>query len=108
MQHLVDRARIPLNDAAKTRYSDVTLLAYGVDGLVFATAKRPDLLIGNWSSPSTYSALAVGSTFPLPDRYFPLVADYVTARAELIDDEHVDNARFQTLLANFENKLVTP
>lgn len=106
LQQLVDRARVPLNDSTKDRYTDVVLLGYAVDGLALAVAKRPDLLIGSWAT--VYNALALGDTFPLSDRYFPLVADYVTARAELVDDEHIDNARFTTLLGNYENKLVNP
>ena len=106
MQQLVDRARLPLNDADKDRYTDANLLAYAVDGLTLACNKRPDLLIGNWSL--TFNALVLGDTFPLSNRYFPIVQDYITARAELWDDEHTDSARYQALMSNFENKLVTP
>jgi len=108
MQQLVDRARIPLNDADKDRYTDADLLGYAVDGLLIAVYKRPDLLIGNWTASSTYTALVLGDSFPLPDRYMPVLADYVTARAELVDDEHVDSQRATTLMSLFETKLVTP
>lgn len=107
MQQLVDRARIPLNDADKDRYSDADLLGYAVDALAFVAAKRPDLLVGTAWAPA-YSAYTLGSSFPFSDRYFPLVADYVTGRAELVDDEFTTEGRAAMLMANFENKLVTP
>ena len=106
MQQLVDRARVPLLDADKDRYSDADLLKYAVDGLTLAVAKRPDLLFGNWGV--SYSALALGDTFPLADRYLPIVGDYITARAELVNDESATPERFTLLLNLFEAKLVTP
>lgn len=42
-QDIVDAARIPLNDAAKVRYSDAELLGYAKDGLKEAAVIRPDL-----------------------------------------------------------------
>ena len=106
MQQLVDRARIPLNDSAKDRYTDATLLGYAIDGLERAVAKRPDLLIDNWGA--AYNAYVLATTFPLSNRYFQILADYVTARAQLVDDEKVDEGRFAVFMAGFEQKLVAP
>lgn len=94
-QNLVDRARLPLNDSAKTRYTDAELLSYAVDAFLMLRRYRPDLHIGDWTI-DAWSGLALGSTFPnCPDEYLPIIADYVTARAEFKDDEHVVAERAQ-------------
>ena len=41
MQDVVDRARIPLNDATKVRYADATLLAFLNAGVSRTYAIRP-------------------------------------------------------------------
>lgn len=43
LQHIVDRARVPLNDAAAERYTDAELLGYAKDGIREAAILRPDL-----------------------------------------------------------------
>jgi hypothetical protein len=98
-QNLVDRARVPLNDSAKVRYTDAELLGYAVDAFLLLRRYRPDLFIGNWTL-ETWSTLTLGSTFPrAPDEYLPIIADYVTARAEFKDDEHVVAERAQAFYA---------
>lgn len=101
VQNLVDRARVPLNDADKDRWTDAQLLIYAQDAYLMILRHRPDVLIGGFSSPTAWSALALGSTFPyVDDMYLPVIADYVTARAEYQDDENAINqraAQFMTL-----------
>lgn len=100
-QNLVDRARLPLNDAAKVRYPDSELLSYAVDAFLLLRRYRPDLHIGDWTI-DNWSTLALGTTFPnIPDEYLPVIADYVTARAEFKDDEHVVAERAQAFYALF-------
>lgn len=100
-QQLIDRARIPLNDAAKVRYPDSELLGYGVDAFLLLRRYRPDLFLSNWTLPD-WSAYTVGTTFPYaPDEYLPIIADYVSARAEFKDDEHVVAERAQAFYALF-------
>ena len=99
MQNVVDHARIPLNDAAKDRYTDVNLLGYANDGILILRKRRPDLFLGSWSS--LPSNLSLTDSFPVDDEYFPMLADYVTGRAELIDDENVDSSRASTLINAF-------
>ena len=81
LQQLVDRARVPLNDAGKDRYTDTELLGYAQDAYLMIRKHRPDVLVGNFSSPTSWSALTLVSNFPyVEDEYMPVIADYITAR----------------------------
>jgi hypothetical protein len=73
MQDILDDARRPLNDADKTRYPDV------------------NLFFGQYATP--FTSTLVTDVLPIDDIYRPALADYVTARAESIDDEHVNSGR---------------
>lgn len=102
-QQIVDRARIPLNDSDKDRYSDSELLTYAQDAYLLVRRYRPDVLLSDWSSPTDYSTLTLSSNFPyLDDAFLPAVADYVTARAEYKDDEHVLKERAQMFFSLFQ------
>ena len=91
-QSIVDLARIPLNDEDKTRYPDDVLLSFAGHGLLQVLKHRPDLFIGRFRTLPGPQAVA-GDAFPLPPEYAHLVADYVTARAEMTDDEHAVSGR---------------
>jgi len=97
MQEVVDKARKPLNDTDKDRFSDNDtaafndLLGYANDGILLLRNKRPDLFIGLFSA--LPEKLAIDAAFPLPAEYVPAVVDYVVARAESHDDEHVISER---------------
>lgn len=102
VQQLVDRARVPLNDADKDRWTDAQLLVYAQDAYLMIIRNRPDVLLGNFSSPTVWSTLALGTTFPyVEDMYMPIIADYITARAEFIDDENAINQRAAQFMAMF-------
>lgn len=99
MQQVVDRARIPLQDAkvsgsdAQCRWQDTTLLGYANDAVVVLRLKRPDIFIGQYEA--LPGPVAIGTAMPVPDEYFVALCDYVTARAETPDDEAVLEARAQ-------------
>lgn len=100
-QQVLDRARVPLNDDDKDRYTDAELLNYAVDAFLLLRRYRPDLFIAAWTLPD-WSAYTVDTPFPVaPDEYLPIIADYVTARAEFKDDEHVVAERAQAFYALF-------
>lgn len=100
MQDLCDRARGPLQDAKKTRYLDVDLLGAGNAAIQTLLDKRPDLFITQFNNlPGT---LALGATFPLDDRYFQPVADYVTARARSRSAEEVVKSQAQAFFQLFD------
>ena len=107
-QQLIDKARVPLNDADKDRYADSELLDYARDAYLMAYRHRPDLFIGLFSSLPAFSALGLTSAFPVDDMYLPVVADYITARAEYKDDEHVVSQRAAQLMAMFGAGLGSP
>jgi hypothetical protein len=44
-QDLIDRARLTLNDADKTRYADAEMFGYALDGLREVAAHRPELFV---------------------------------------------------------------
>lgn len=91
-QSIVDLARIPLNDNDKVRYTDATLLIYGNQGILQILKRRPDLFVGQFGSLPAGDA-TLDDMFPLPASHVQTLADYVTARAEMADDEHVNSGR---------------
>lgn len=105
-QQILDMARVPLNDAAKTRYTDATLLGYLNAALLLLRKRRPDLFTGQWSA--LPGSLSLSTTWPTDDEYVPVVAEYVVARAELVDAEAPDAGRAGGFLTLFEKGLVTP
>jgi hypothetical protein len=95
-QQVADRARIPLNDSDKVRYPDSELLTHAVDAYLLLRRYRPDLFITSYTALPDFNTLTLTSPFPgADDHLLPAVADYVTARAEFKDDEHVLKERAQ-------------
>jgi hypothetical protein len=97
IQDLCNRARIPLNDDddddTNRRYPDATkLLPYAKSALETALRIRPDLFIGVYAT-SDFSALALTDAFPIEGQFLQVFADYITARVEGVDDEHMDSGR---------------
>lgn len=101
-QQLADRARIPLNDADKVRYPDSELLIYGTDAYLMLRRYRPDVFLETYTALPDYSGLVLATSFPsVGDEYLPIIADYITARAEFKDDEHVVAERAQAFFQLF-------
>lgn len=91
-QYVIDLARIPLNDADKARYSDAQLLMFANQGMMAFAKRRPDAFIGQFNNlPNGEAALA--DVIPIDAAWSQQIADYVTARAEMTDDEHADSGR---------------
>lgn len=91
-QNVVDRARTPLNDADKTRWSDAVLLGFANDGVLLLRQRRPDLFFGSYTSLPGAEQL-ISSNIPVGDEHFPALADYVTARALFGEDEEAVQAQ---------------
>jgi hypothetical protein len=91
-QTVVDLARIPLNDGDKVRITDDDLLTFANAGMLQLLQRRPDYFIGQFSNlPTGENSLT--DIFPLDASYVQTVADYVTFRAETIDDEKMNEPR---------------
>lgn len=91
-QDVVNLAREPLNDTDKARYSDSQLMLYTNTAILTLAQRRPDLFIGQFDNLPTGQA-DLADDFPLPPAYTVTLSDYVTARAEMIDDEHANTGR---------------
>lgn len=102
-QQVIDRARIPLNDAGKDRYPDADLLAYANDAILLLRQKRPDLFFGSWTIPA--SEYIVSANIPVDDTFFTAICDYVTGRAEFRDDEDAMQQRAGAFLQLFGSNL---
>lgn len=91
MQNVVDRARLPLNDAktgtddSACRWKDIDLLGYANAAIEKLRIERADLFFGGFET--AYAAKLIGDPIPIDDEYMQAMADYATARAECGDDE---------------------
>lgn len=100
-QSVVDLARVPLNDVSKDRYSDDVLGLFTNHAMLQILKRRPDLFAGQLAGlPNGEGPL--DDAFPLPPEYVQTVADYVTARAEMTDDEHADSGRAALFMRLFD------
>ena len=103
MQNIMDLARLDINDANKTRNTDVNMLKFANDGVAKALVMRPDL---NWGSyNTTFADLTTASTFPLPLEYRPAIANYIVTRCESADDPFAVEQRAIQGLKLFINDL---
>lgn len=103
MQAVLDSARKPLNDAAKTRWPDADLLEYANEAVKILWRERPDLFFGSFSALPTDKT--VSEAFPIGEEYLSAVRDYVVARAETRDDEEALQARAALFFQLFQGAL---
>lgn len=87
-----------LSDDDRVRYPKAERISFVVDALQFIRNVRPDLFIGQFTTP--IGTLTDASPLPLDEQYFRPVVDYVIARCETKDEEHVVSARAE-LMAKF-------
>ena len=109
IQQLVDRARVPLNDSDKDRYSDAQLLVFAQDAYLSIVRHRPDVFIGGYATLPLWSSLGLTTAFPsIGDEYMPIIADFITSRAEMLDDEFVNSGRAAQFMTMFGTGLGSP
>ena len=65
---------------------------------------RPDIFLGQYSTP--LPTLVLATPLPIDDQFFRPVVDYVIARCETKDEEHVVSARAE-LMAKFVTGFLT-
>jgi len=99
-QQIVDMARIPLNDADKARYSDAQLMLFANQGMLGLVKRRPDFFMGQFSNLPDGNALLT-DVFPIDAEAVQLLADWITGRAEMVDDENANSGRAQVFVNMF-------
>lgn len=87
-----------LNDIGRVRYTQAERIGFVVDALQFVRNIRPDLFIGAFTT--SIGTLTISSNIPLDDQFFRPIVDYVIARCETKDADHVASGRAE-LMAKF-------
>lgn len=101
---VITSARPTLNDADAARYTEPEIIGFVVDALNLLKNLRPDLFLGSFGV--SFGTLTTGSVLPVDEQFFRPVVDYVIARCETKDDEHVVSARAE-LMAKFATGYLT-
>jgi hypothetical protein len=87
-----------LSDVSNVRYTEPERIGFVTDALNAIKNVRPDIFLGQYSTP--IGTLAPTDPLPIDDQFFRPVVDYVIARCETKDEEHVVSARAE-LMAKF-------
>lgn len=93
-----------LSDADRIRYTEPERIGFVTDALNTIKNVRPDLFLGQYGT--SIGPLALGDPLPIEDQFFRPVVDYVIARCETKDEEHVVSARAE-LMATFVTGFLT-
>lgn len=103
---IINAARHNTNDEAAGAYrvSDLKMLGFAQDGYDEAISVRPDLLLGKFNSAPV--SLTTGTEIPFTGCDAIALTYYVTARAEMADDENVNSNRMSQALTQFRNMLL--
>jgi hypothetical protein len=106
----IEQAREVIQDThVPYRHSDAKLVSYLNDALLDVRRLRPDLFIGALTTdPVLYTTadLGISTAFPIDGTYFTTVADYLSLRVGLGDDEFVADGRAAALHQMFITRLV--
>ncbi|MBN9461700.1 MAG: hypothetical protein J0H00_10815 [Burkholderiales bacterium] len=87
-QEILDRARLPLNDAEKERYLDEDGLLYLREGVRTIRRLRPDCFVGRLGSdPAADIVLNPPSEVQIEFEHYQALSDYVSARWQDRDDD---------------------
>lgn len=93
-----------LNDTDRARYTEPEALGFVVDALNMAKNVRPDLFLGKFST--SFGTLTTTSALAIDEQFFRPIVDYVIARCETKDAEHVDSGRV-ALMASLSTGFLT-
>jgi len=103
-QDLINRARLMTKDASKVRYPDATVLDHLNDLLRLARRQRPDLWIGQYTTP--LAALTLTGTFPLSPQYEDIFVLALVAYCDLREEEYSQDGRTSSLMSHFQKELL--
>lgn len=85
-----------MNDpSTQPRNTDPEMIQFVVDALNMAKNARPDLFLGRLHL--SFGTLTTNSALPLDEQFFRPIVDYVIARCETKDSEHVDSGRAELM-----------
>jgi hypothetical protein len=87
-----------LTDKGRVRYTEAERIGFVTDALNAVKNARPDLFLGQYTT--AIGTLVLASPLPLDDQFFRPIVDYVIARCETKDEEHVVSGRAE-LMAKF-------
>ncbi len=87
-----------LNDESRVRYTEPKSIGFIVDALNMVKNTRPDLFLGRYAT--SFGTLTTASVLPIDEQFFRPIVDYVIARCETKDAEHVISGRAE-LMAKF-------
>lgn len=87
-----------LTDTGRVRYTEPERIGFVTDALNAIKNLRPDIFLGQYSTP--IGTVVLNTPLPIDDQFFRPVVDYVIARCETKDEEHVVSARAE-LMAKF-------
>ena len=93
---VITSAKNTLNDADLARYTEPELIGFVVDALQGMRNMRPDIFVGQLNT--AIGTLTSASVLPVEEMYFRPLVDYVIARAETKDAEHVVSARAELMM----------
>lgn len=85
-----------LGDYDRTSYTEAERIGFVTDAVQAIKNMRPDLFIGQFGT--SIGTLTATSVLPLDDQFFRPIVDYVIARCETKDEEHVVNGRIDLML----------
>lgn len=95
-----------LNDrTAPYRYDDADLLQYLEEGIAVMYRLRPDFHVVA-TQPTGLSLSTTLPAFIERDGYYPALCDYVVSRAEMRDDQYVDEGLAMLLMQKFQSALL--
>lgn len=83
----IARARLPLNDADGTRYTDDDLLTYLCEAVRLVRRLRPDAFLGRLSTDPAADLTLASTSLPVGFEHYQALVDYMSARAQDRDDD---------------------
>lgn len=92
---LLDRARLPLNDADKTRWPDTELLTYLNEAIGIVRKSRPDLFFATLLEEPVVALNT--DDVPVPYTHRQVLVDYVSARAQMKDGDETGSKAAELL-----------
>jgi hypothetical protein len=102
-QTILARARAPLNDADAVRYPDSDLIVGANKAMRVLRIRRPDLFFGSYDT--ALADYVASDDFPLDPEFASPVEDYITAWAQVRDDEAALASRATAFFKMFGEQL---